>query len=160
MWRELPCRRRCSSTLLWATGRGCSPVEPACSCSCWGGSVFSWSCCQLGVMVLLFARRLLLDTATVDAPGSDARLLADTPCCHAPGGRWTLDTAVSIQCAAAAADSASPLSTRWIRAMLLLLSRRAAVDVASVHVRLSVGRGCVSLLADCAGMRLVVSGRG
>ena len=44
--------------------------------------------------------------------------------------------------------------------MVLLLSRRAAVDVASVDVRLSVGRGCVSLLADCAGMRLVVSGRG
>jgi hypothetical protein len=52
------------------------------------GCISSLSCCQLGVMVLLLARRLLLDTATVDAPGSDARLLAHTPCCHAPGGQW------------------------------------------------------------------------
>ena len=44
--------------------------------------------------------------------------------------------------------------------MLLLLSRRVALDVATVDVRLSVGRGCVSLLVHSAVMRLVLSGRG
>ena len=44
--------------------------------------------------------------------------------------------------------------------MVLLLSRRVALDVVSLYVRLSVGRGCVSLLVNRAGMRLEVSGRG
>ena len=43
--------------------------------------------------------------------------------------------------------------------MVLLLSRRVALDVVSLYVRLSVGRGCVSLVADRAVMRLVVCGR-
>ena len=44
--------------------------------------------------------------------------------------------------------------------MLLALSRHVALGVASVDVRLSAGRGCVSLLVHSAVMRLVVSGRG
>ena len=44
--------------------------------------------------------------------------------------------------------------------MLLALSRRVALDVASVDVRLSVGRGCASLIAHHAVMRLEVSERG
>ena len=104
-----------------------------------GGYISSLSCCQLGVMVLLFARRLLLDTATVDAPGSDARLLAHTPCC--PCAWWSVeaDTTVSIQRAAAAADCVSSLSTHCVRVMVLLLSRRDALVTAEVNVCLSVG---------------------
>jgi hypothetical protein len=43
--------------------------------------------------------------------------------------------------------------------MVLLLSRRVTLDVASFNVRLSVGRGCVSLHVHRAVMRLVVSER-
>ena len=42
--------------------------------------------------------------------------------------------------------------------MMLLRSRRVALDVASIDVRLSVGRGCASWLAHRAVMRLVVCG--
>ena len=87
------------------------------------------------------------------------RLLARPPCCHAAGRQRTVDTAVSIQCEAADADCVSSLSTRCVRARVQLLPRRVALDVASVDVRLSVGRGCVSLLVHSAVMRLVVSGR-
>ena len=77
-------------------------------------------------------------------------------------GCWSVDVdaTVSVQRAAAAADSVSSVSTHCSRARVLLLSRRVALDVASVDVRLSVGRGCVSLLVHRAVMRLVVSGRG
>ena len=44
--------------------------------------------------------------------------------------------------------------------IVLLLSRSVALDVASVDVRLSIGRGCGSLVARRAVMRLAVSGRG
>ena len=56
--------------------------------------------------------------------------------------------------------SSDSLSTSRIRVMVLHLSRRVALDIASVDVRLSVGRGCGSLVARRAVMRLVVSGRG
>ena len=51
------------------------------------------------------------------------------------------------------------MSTRWVRAMVPLLSRRDLLNVASVDVHLSVGRGCASLLVHSAVMRLVVCGR-
>jgi hypothetical protein len=44
--------------------------------------------------------------------------------------------------------------------MVLALPRRVALDVASVDVRLSVGRGCASLLEHRAVAWLVVSERG
>ena len=44
--------------------------------------------------------------------------------------------------------------------MVLLLSRQVALDVASVDVRQSVGRGCASILVHRAATRLEVSGRG
>ena len=44
--------------------------------------------------------------------------------------------------------------------MVLLLFPRVALDVDSVDFRLSIGRGCGSLLAHRAVMRLVVRGRG
>ena len=48
------------------------------------------------------------------------------------------------------------MPVRWC----LLGSRRVSLDVTAVNVRLSVGRGCVSLVADRTVMRLVVSRRG
>ena len=63
-------------------------------------------------------------------------------------------------CGGVVITTAYSLSTRWIRAMVPLLSRRVALDVASVYVRVSVGRGCVSWLALRALLRLVVSRRG
>ena len=73
-------------------------------------------------------------------------------CC----GRLGADAAVSVQHAAAAGDSVSPLSCRLLRMMGLLLSRRPllvtpAVDMAGTDAR--------TLLAHRAVMRLVVSGR-
>ena len=56
--------------------------------------------------------------------------------------------------------SSDSLSTSRIRVMVLHLSRRVALDIASVDVRLSLGRGCGSLVARRAVMRLVVNGRG
>ena len=44
--------------------------------------------------------------------------------------------------------------------MVLSLPRRVVLDVASVDVSLSVGRGCASLLVERAVMRLVLDGRG
>ena len=44
--------------------------------------------------------------------------------------------------------------------MELHLSRRVAVDIATVDIRLSVGRGCASLLVNRAVTRLVVRERG
>ena len=46
-------------------------------------------------------------------------------------------------CVGVAITTGYSLSTRWIRTMVLLLSRRVAFDVASVDVRLSVRRGLV-----------------
>ena len=44
--------------------------------------------------------------------------------------------------------------------MVLLLFPRVALDVDSVDFRLSVGRGCASMVAHRTVMRLVVRGRG
>jgi hypothetical protein len=99
-----------------------------------GCSVSSSFWRQLRVVVLLPSRSLLLDTAAVHAHGSDARLPARVPRCHVPGGQWTVGPAVSIQRAAAAADCVSSLWTHCVRAVLLLLSRRVALDVVSVDV--------------------------
>jgi hypothetical protein len=55
-------------------------------------------------------------------------------------GRLGVDAAVSVQHEAAASGCISPLSWRRLRGIVLLLSRRVALGVASANVRLSVGR--------------------
>ena len=79
---------------------------------------------------------------------------------------WADDSAVTrhvrVRCCTCGVDvttTGDSLSTRWIRAMVLLLTRRGALNFASVDVRLSIGRGCDSLVARRAVMKLVVSGR-
>ena len=71
-----------------------------------------------------------------------------------------VDAAVCVQSAAATVDCVSSLSWCCVRALAVLLSRRVVLNLASVDVRLSVGRGCTSCLARRAVMRMVVSGRG
>jgi hypothetical protein len=71
-----------------------------------------------------------------------------------------VDASVCVQSAAATVDCFSSLSWCCVRARALLPPRRVALDVASVDIRLSVGRGCVSLVTHRAVMRLVVCGRG
>jgi hypothetical protein len=123
-----------------------------------GGSVFSLSWRRLRATLLLIYQRLLFVTVTVDVSDSEARGCA---CTVLSWGWWSMgvDAAVSVQSAADDADCVSSFSWCCVRAAVLLLYRRVALDDPSVDVRLSAGRGCVSLVADRAVMRLVVSGR-
>ena len=115
---------------------------------------------QLRVMRLPLSRRRLFVGDPLDATGFDGRLLACPPCCHAAPGLWAwmrlCPLTVQLPLITASPHCLGVVFVRWV----LPLSRRVALDVASVDVRLSVGRGYVSLLRHRAVMRALVCERG
>ena len=95
------------------------------------GCVASLSYRWVRAMELLLFRLLSLVPATVRATWSDARLIARSPYC---GADMDVEVAVSAHCAPATTDCVSSLTWHWVRAMVLLLSRLAVLDVDSVDV--------------------------
>ena len=95
-------------------------------------------------MAPFLSRCLALDAAAVEMPRPDSHLLARPPCCH-----WAMDVDATVSVYyAAAAPSVSPLTWWCVRAMVIPLSRRVALDVLSVDIRLSTGRQCTCFVAS------------
>ena len=126
--------------------------------ACCSVSSLSWR--QLRGMRLPLSRRRLFVGDPLDATGFDGRLLACPPWCHAAPGLWAwmrlCPLTVQLPLMTASPHCLGVVFVRWCCPYL----DEVALDVASVDVRLSVGRGCISLLRHRAVMRIVVSGRG